>query len=144
MDQLTIQQLIGPAVVIDVSAACAKNPDYLASPEDIARWEKAHGRIPAGSIVLFRTGWSAHWKNKKRYMGTDKPGDVAGLHFPGIAPASAEVLLHRRIRGVGIDTASIDSWTIEGLPGPPHAIRRGTDMGWRISPICRSYLQRAH
>ena len=108
VDQLTIQQLIGPAVVIDVSAACAKNPDYVASPEDIAGWEKAHGRIPAGSIVLFRTGWGAHWKDRKRYMGTDKPGDVAGLHFPGIAPASAEVLLQRRIRSVGIDTASID------------------------------------
>ena len=33
---------------------------------------------------------------------------MAGLHFPGIAPAAARVLLERRIRGVGIDTASID------------------------------------
>jgi kynurenine formamidase len=108
VDQLTVQQLIGPAVVIDISTACAKNSDYLASPEDIAAWEKAHGKIPGGSIVLFRTGWSAHWKNKKRYMGTEKPNDVAGLHFPGIAAASAKVLLNRRVRGVGIDTASID------------------------------------
>ncbi|MEP7363771.1 MAG: cyclase family protein [Acidobacteriota bacterium] len=108
VDQLTVQQLIGPAVVIDISTSCAKNPDYLASPQDLAAWEAAHGRIPAGSIVLFRTGWSAYWKNKKRYMGTDKAGDVAGLHFPGISPASAKVLLERRIRAVGIDTASID------------------------------------
>ena len=108
VDQLTVQQLIGPAIVIDVAAACAKNPDYLASPADIAAWEKTHGAIPPGSIVLFRTGWSARWPDKKRYMGTDKAGDVAGLHFPGIAPASAKTLLGRRIRAVGIDTASID------------------------------------
>ena len=108
VDQLTVQQLIGPAIVIDVAAACAKNPDYLASPTDIAAWEKAHGAIPAGSIVLFRTGWSARWPDKKRYMGTDKAGDVAGLHFPGISPAAAKALLDRRIRAVGIDTASID------------------------------------
>ena len=108
VDQLTVQQLIGPAIVIDVAAACAKNADYLASPADIAAWEKAHGTIPAGSIVLFRTGWSARWPDKKRYMGTDKAGDVAGLHFPGIALASANALLGRRIRAVGIDTASID------------------------------------
>jgi kynurenine formamidase len=108
VDQLTVQQLIGPAIVIDVAAACAKNADYLASPADIEAWEKAHGPIPAGSIVLFRTGWGARWPDKKRYMGTDKAGDVAGLHFPGIAPASAKVLLGRRIRAVGIDTASID------------------------------------
>ena len=108
VDQLTVQQLIGPAVVIDISAACAKDADYLASPRDLSNWEAAHGKIPAGAIVLFRTGWSAHWGNKKRYMGTDQPGDVAGLHFPGIAPASAKILLERRIRAVGIDTASID------------------------------------
>lgn len=108
VEQLTVQQLIGPAVVIDISEACAKSADYLASPGDIAKWETAHGKIPVGAIVLFRTGWSAHWMNKKRYMGTDKPGDVAGLHFPGIAPESAKVLLERRIRAVGIDTASID------------------------------------
>src|SRR5881227_3649874 len=35
VDQITVQQLIGPAIVIDVAAACAKNPDYLASPADI-------------------------------------------------------------------------------------------------------------
>jgi len=108
VDQLTVQQLIGPAIVIDVAAACARNPDYLAAPADLAAWEKAHGAIPAGSIVLFKTGWSARWPDKKRYMGTDQPGDVAGLHFPGIAPAAAKVLLDRRIRAVGIDTASID------------------------------------
>lgn len=108
IDQLTVQQLIGPAIVIDVAAACAKNPDYLASPADIAAWEKAHGPIAAGAIVLFRTGWSTRWPDKKRYMGTDKPGDVAGLHFPGIAPAAAKSLLDRHIRAVGIDTASID------------------------------------
>ena len=108
VEQLTIQQLIGPAVVIDVSAACARTADYLASPQDVATWERAHGKIGAGSIVLFRTGWSAHWKDKKLYMGTDKPGDVAGLHFPGIAPATAKLLLERRIKAVGIDTASID------------------------------------
>lgn len=108
VDQITLQQLIGPAVVIDVSSACEKNADYLASAEDIAAWEKKHKKIPAGSIVLFRTGWSARWPDKKRYMGTDKPGDVAGLHFPGISPAAAKVLLDRKIHGVGIDTASID------------------------------------
>jgi kynurenine formamidase len=108
VDQLTMQQLIGPAVVIDISNACAKNRDYLASPDDVTSWERRHGRIPPGSIVLFRTGWSARWPDKKRYMGTDKPGDTAGLHFPGIAPSTANLLLERRIRGVGIDTASID------------------------------------
>lgn len=108
VDQLTMRQLIGPAVVIDVSEACAKDADFLVSPADLSNWEGKHGKIPAGSIVLFRTGWSARWPDKKRYMGTDKPGDLEGLHFPGIGAAAAKVLLQRHIQGVGIDTASID------------------------------------
>jgi hypothetical protein len=34
-----------------------KNPDDLLQVEDVIRWEKSHGRIGAGSIVLARTGW---------------------------------------------------------------------------------------
>ncbi len=108
VDQIAVSQLIGPVVVIDVSAACAKNRDYLASPDDIAAWEKVHGRIPADSIILFRTGWSRRWPDKQQYLGTDKPGDVANLHFPGIAPETAKLLLQRKPRAVAIDTASID------------------------------------
>jgi kynurenine formamidase len=108
VEQIPVRQLIGPALVVDVTASCAKNPDYLISPHDLSAWEAAHGRIPENSLVLFRTGWSARWPDKKRYMGTDKPGDVAGLHFPGLSKPSADLLLQRRIRAVGIDTASID------------------------------------
>lgn len=108
VDQLSVRQLIAPAVVIDVTEACAKDADYRVSVEDLSKWESKHGRIPARSIVLIRTGWSARWPDKKRYMGTDKPGDLTGLHFPGIGAGAAKVLLERRIQGVGIDTASID------------------------------------
>ena len=49
-----------------------------------------------------------HSFDKKQYMGTDQPGDVANLHFPGIAPDTAKLLLERKPRAVAIDTASID------------------------------------
>lgn len=73
VEQIPVQQLIGPALVVDVATACAKNPDYLISPRDLAAWEAAHGRIPEDSLVLFRNGWSARWPGRKRYMGTGKP-----------------------------------------------------------------------
>ena len=41
--------------------------------------------------------------------GTAVPGDTAHLHFPGVAgEAAAWLTTARRIRAVGIDTASID------------------------------------
>jgi kynurenine formamidase len=108
VDQIPLQQLIGPAVVIDVTARAAQNRDYLVTSRDITAWEKAHGRIPEGSIAIIRTGWGRFWPDKKQYLGSDKPGDASNLHFPGIAREAAEELLARKVEGVAIDTASID------------------------------------
>src|SRR5207253_613006 len=71
-------------------------------------WEKQHGRIPEHSILLVKTGWGKFWPDKKRYLGTDKAGDTANLHFPGVAEDAARVLVARKIYGLGIDTASMD------------------------------------
>jgi kynurenine formamidase len=107
-DEIPISRLVGPAIVIDISQACASNADYRLTTEDIAQWEKEHNTIPNDAIVLVRTGWGRFWPDKKKYLGTDAPGDVANLHFPGISREAAELLAQRRIDAVGIDTASID------------------------------------
>lgn len=107
-DAIPLRQLTGPAAVIDISKAAAADRDYQLSRTDIEVWEKAHGRIPDGAIVLVRTGWSKFWPDRGRYMGSTAPGDVKNLHFPGISPGAAELLVSRRVDGVGIDTASLD------------------------------------
>jgi kynurenine formamidase len=107
-DVIALRQLVGPAAVIDITRACAANRDYQLLPADIAAWEKTNGRIPAGAIVIVRTGWSAFWRDRAKYMGTAVAGDVRNLHFPGISPGAAKVLVDRRVDGVGIDTASLD------------------------------------
>jgi kynurenine formamidase len=103
-----VQKLVAPAVVVDVTAAAAKNRDYLATSQELLAWEKKNGGIPAGSIVVFRTGWGKYWPDRKQYLGSDVPGDIEHLHFPGIAKDAAELLVQRKIDGVGIDTASMD------------------------------------
>lgn len=108
-DQVPVQQLIGPAVVIDVRAQAAKDADYRLAVADLEAWEKQHGRIPQGAIVLMFSGWGARWPDKKTYLGTDKPGDVANLHFPGFSKEAAEFLVSQReIDAIGVDTPSID------------------------------------
>jgi kynurenine formamidase len=107
-DQIPLDRLIGPAVVIDVSRSAAKDRDYLLQPSDIARWEKRHGRLARGVIVLIRTGWGRYWGDRKAYFGSDAPGDVENLHFPGVSREAAELLVRRGVRAVGIDTPSID------------------------------------
>lgn len=107
-DQVPLTRLVGPAAVIDISAACARDPDYRLTVTDIKDGEKKDGALTSEDIVLIRTGWGRYWPDKKRYLGSDTPGDTAHLHFPGISREAAEYLVTRRVAGVGIDTASLD------------------------------------
>jgi kynurenine formamidase len=107
-DAIALQRLVGPAAVIDISAACVKNHTYELSSGDVKKWESAHDQIPRGAIVLVRTGWAKFWPDRARYMGTATPGDVRNLRFPGISEDAARMLVDRGVDGVGIDTASLD------------------------------------
>jgi kynurenine formamidase len=108
-DEVPVQQLIGPAAVIDVHAQAAKDADYRLTVADLEAWEKQHGRIPKGAIVLMLSGWGSRWPDKKTYLGTDQPGDVANLHFPGFSREAAEFLVSQRdIDAIGLDTPSMD------------------------------------
>jgi kynurenine formamidase len=107
-DQIPVEQLIGPAVVLDVSAQAAADRDYRLTLQDLRAWEKKHGKVPAGAIVLLRTGWGERWPDRKRYLGDDKPGDASNLHFPSYGAEAARALLDRKVGALGVDTASID------------------------------------
>jgi kynurenine formamidase len=108
-DEVPLDRLRGPAAVVDVSATAAADPDLLVGVRQLEADEAAHGRIPDGAMVLLRTGWGRYWPDTERYLGTAARGDVEHLHFPGLSDEAARWLLReRRIRGVGIDTASID------------------------------------
>ncbi|HEY3219329.1 MAG TPA: cyclase family protein [Gemmatimonadales bacterium] len=109
-DQIPLEQLMAPAVVIDVTRQADSTADYRVHQSDIIAWEAAHGAIPHGAIVLIRTGWGSRWPDRARYLGTTKTGTagVAELHFPGLDLDAARALVRRRVNAVGIDTPSID------------------------------------
>lgn len=108
-DEVPVQQFIGPAVVVDVRPQANKDADYRLTVADLEAWEKQHGKIPKGALVLMFSGWGSRWPDKKRYLGTDQPGDVANLHFPGFSKEAAEFLVSQReIDAIGVDTPSID------------------------------------
>ena len=111
VDQIPLEQLMGPAIVVDVAQQCAGNPDYLVGIDDFQKWEKQNGKIEKGTIVLLRTGYGKYYPDRKKYLGTDERGAaaVAKLHFPGLDPSAAGWLTQNRsIKAIGLDTASID------------------------------------
>jgi kynurenine formamidase len=110
-DAIDIGRLVGDAVVIDVSRQCAADPDYEITPDDLIHWEREQHCQLVDLIVLLRTGWSAKWGDRTAYLGTDATGPeaVKKLRFPGLSPLAAKWLVEqRRIKAIGIDTASID------------------------------------
>jgi kynurenine formamidase len=108
-EAIPLDRLRGPAAVVRATAGSEGDRDRLVTVRDLERDEAVHGPIPDGALVLLETGWARYWPDAARYLGTAVRGDVAHLRFPGLAPEAARWLVtERRVRGVGIDTASID------------------------------------
>jgi kynurenine formamidase len=106
VDALSPSQLIGSAAVIDLPTPPLDKSDVSLSLTDVRAWEAKHGAVPDGAFVVVRTGWSKHWKEPAKYVNVDAKGVQ---HSPGIAADAVKYLLtERKIRGVGIDTLSID------------------------------------
>ena len=105
VDQIPVKQLFGPAVLLDVRSEGAKDADYQLPATRVEEWEKRHGRIPAGAIVLLRTGWASHWPDAQKYRNQDAQGR---MHFPGFSLEAVKLLIGRKVSGLGCDTMSVD------------------------------------
>jgi kynurenine formamidase len=105
VDEIPAERLMGPAVVLEVrgesKSHLAGSADYRLPVEGIKRWETAHGPVPAGAIVLLRTGCASHWLDADRYRGLDSAG---GMHFPGFSAESVQYLISKQINGIGADS----------------------------------------
>ena len=112
IEQIPLEEWIGPAIRIDVTEKCEKNRDYLLGADDINSWEKKYGKIPDGAWVIMYTGIDTkYYPDKKKVLGTDKTGEEAipELSFPGFSPESVEFLIkERNVTGIAIDTPSIN------------------------------------
>lgn len=108
-EQIPLDRLVAPVVVIDVAAQATRNADYALTPADIAAHEARHGRIPPGAAVLLRTGWARHWGNDPRYFGAVADGARTVLHFPSFGVEAARLLAtERRVALLGVDSPSTD------------------------------------
>jgi kynurenine formamidase len=105
VDRIQPAHFIGPACVFDIVKESAGNPDYLVDVPYIENWEKQNGRIPSGSWVLLRTGWS-----KRTAPGEYLNMDDNGPHTPGWKKEASLFLAEQRdVLGVGVETIGTDA-----------------------------------
>jgi kynurenine formamidase len=117
VEAIPLARLIAPAVVIDVTKRAEADADYRLTVEDVRAWEAKHGAVPAGAIVVLRTGWGRRWPDRKRYFGDATPGDASHLHFPSFGREAVELLVReRRVAAIAVDTASIDHGPSKDFP----------------------------
>jgi kynurenine formamidase len=127
VDEIPAHKLIGPCVLLDVSSenrrSTADEADYRLPVSRVKEWESRHGEIPAGSIVLLRTGCSAHWNDADRYRGMDAAGS---MHFPGFSLEAVQYLMSKRISGIGADAMSVDAGDSKDYA--VHTLALGSDL----------------
>jgi kynurenine formamidase len=106
LDQLPVDSLVVPLVVIDVSARAASDPDTSVTVADIEAWERQHGRIPERAAVMMTAGWDSRINDAKAFVNADAAGV---MHFPGFSVEAASFLARsRHVAGIGVDTLSLD------------------------------------
>jgi kynurenine formamidase len=116
--------LVAPAVVIDESAACSENPDFLLEVEHIEEWQRRHGPLPEDGWLLLRTGWGSRAADQAVFLNADERGS----HTPGPSAACARWLAERSpIRGLGVETVGTDAGMAGGFdpPFPCHTFMHG-------------------
>ena len=107
VDEIPLERLVAPAVVVDVKSKAAADSDYMVSVDDLKAWEQANGEIPPGAVIIMNSGWSDKYSDPKAFLGLN---DVGELHFPGFSPDAIRWLLeHRDINAVASDSLSTDA-----------------------------------
>ncbi|MGN7250350.1 MULTISPECIES: cyclase family protein [unclassified Arthrobacter] len=125
--QIEPARLVGPAVVLDVAAEAAADPDFLVDIQHIQEWESEYGPLPDGGWLLVRTGWDQRSQTREAFLNKDEYGNP---HSPGFTVECARWIAQESVlSGVGVETVGIDAGNAAGQqpPFPAHHYLLGND-----------------
>jgi kynurenine formamidase len=104
VDQIPVDNLVVPLVVIDIKARAAGNADAQLTPDDIKAWIAANGDLPSKACVAMNSGWDKFVADAK-FRNADAEGK---MHFPGFHLEAVQMLLETDVSGIAVDTLSLD------------------------------------
>ena len=88
---LALDRFFGTGVVVSIPKAKGE----VVEPTDL---ERARPVILTDDIVLINTGWHRKYSDSKEYFG----------HAPGLSKRAAQWLVEKRVKLVGVDSATVD------------------------------------
>lgn len=116
-DVIPVSDLLVPLAIIDIRARAAEDQDTALTPDDIKAWEAKHGSLPEGCCVVMNSGWHALVGDPK-FTGNDSENRN---HTPGFHLEAAQFLIsERNVKGIGVDTLSLDTGLNSGGAFPVH------------------------
>jgi len=127
-DGVPLEQLIGPAVVVDLTESLPEaEPGH--SPaidvEALEAFEAEHGRIEPGEVVILRTDWDRRYVSGdegRRYVSDCVAGREPG--WPAPTADAVSLLVDRGIRCLATDTPSVGA-VEDGYPAHVAGLAHG-------------------
>ena len=115
VEKIAPEELVLPAVVIDISQRVEHDHDATVVPDDLLAWERRNGPLPDRCAVFARTGWGSRVHDPIAYLNADEGGT---MHAPGFDPELTEFFKDERpgVRAIGLDTASLDIGASRDFP----------------------------
>ena len=121
--EITLEELIVPIVVIDISRKAREDSNAMVELDDIKKFERRHCKIPDGALVAADSGWASKADDPDAFKGGPS---FPNYNFPGWSEEAAMFLAEKRdITGIGIDTLSLDPGN--SLTFPVHVNYLATD-----------------
>ena len=103
IDELPATLALRKLVVISIADQVQANANYHLTVDDVRAFERAHGIVPAGSVVMVRSDWSKRWPDAARIQPADHK-------FPGVTLNALKLLhLERHILLHGHEPLDADS-----------------------------------
>lgn len=123
-DTIDPASFITPVCVIDKSAECAADGDYLLTRADIESFEQEHGPVLEGSLLLLRSDWSLRTGDAYTNRSED------GAHTPGPDVGAVRYMIERGVRGFGVETIGTDAGQAHLLEPayPAHTLLHGAGL----------------
>ena len=116
MDEIPLKQMVLRLVVVDNTPFLAKDPNHAFSVADLMAWEKAHGRVPAGSFVALRTDMYKDWDKDPERFKREK--------FPAWAFETIKFLYEQRgVTATGHE--SMDTDTTDKMDSETYILQHG-------------------
>jgi kynurenine formamidase len=115
INEIPFRRFIAPAVVLNIVDRASRDRDALVTVEDALAWEKEHGNIPKGAVILMYSGWGQYYNNRTAFFGNED--DPTNHHYPGFSPDLVSwVVKNRDVVGFGVDTPSTDHGPSQDFP----------------------------